>query len=258
MLRHQPEDDHAVGHRQRVGVGEVELVLPVAAFVVEGVDTPAELVHVVDHRLEEGVRLHGGVEVVSAGGQVDGVVGHEGDPVAVHLPQDVELGLDSHVHDVALLGREPDLPLEHRPGVVVVGPAVELQVRRGDRVAPVPREHDERFEIRLPHALVLVRAEPPHAFERSHRVELRTGQVALEVVDGHRLRLRHPVEIDIGAEESGDAGGLECFLGTGRMRHGRMGAPWQGARRAHKHTLARPAIKLTAPARACAGVGEFD
>ena len=74
VLGHQPEENHPIRHGQRIGVIEVELVLPVTTLMVEGVDPPAERVHVLDHRLQEGIGLYRRLQVVAAGRQVDRVV----------------------------------------------------------------------------------------------------------------------------------------------------------------------------------------
>ena len=50
--------------------------------MVEGVDPPAERVHVLDHRLEEGIGLYRRLQIVAAGGQVEGVVDDERKPRA--------------------------------------------------------------------------------------------------------------------------------------------------------------------------------
>ena len=44
VLGHVAEKDQAVAHGQRVGVFEIELVLPVGVLVVEGIEVPAEIV----------------------------------------------------------------------------------------------------------------------------------------------------------------------------------------------------------------------
>ena len=48
LVRHQAEEDVAVGHREGVDVAEVDLELADAVLVVEGVDVPAEAVHGAD------------------------------------------------------------------------------------------------------------------------------------------------------------------------------------------------------------------
>ena len=67
-LRHEPEQADPVGHAQRLGVGEVELELPVAALVVEAEQAEAEFAHAVGHPVEERHRVQRAHRVVGRGG----------------------------------------------------------------------------------------------------------------------------------------------------------------------------------------------
>ena len=201
MLGHQPEDQHPVGHLERIGVAELELVLPVAAFVIEGIDVPAELVHVVDHRLQERVGEDRRLEVVAARRDVVEVLGHPRLPLAAGVAQDIDLGLDADVAGEAQLGGGSDLALEHAARVVRVRAAVVLEVRRRDREAPVPRQDHQPREVRDARALVLVGPQHAHALQRADRVELRALRHRVQVLDRDALGLRDAVRVHVGAEQ---------------------------------------------------------
>jgi hypothetical protein len=75
FLGHEPQEGEPVGGGEGVGVVEVELVLPVPAFLIEGKDAPAELVHVFHHGIEEVHRAEGLVHVVGGTGAEVTVLG---------------------------------------------------------------------------------------------------------------------------------------------------------------------------------------
>src|SRR5258706_9042678 len=153
MLSHKTEDEHTVGHLERVGVAEVEFVLAVAALVGEGVDIPAKLIHVADHRLEEPVGQHRGLQVVAPGWSVCHVLWHPGDDALVGVLEYVDLRLDSHVHpeaDGCCLG---DLVLQDAPEVMAVRLGMEVQVGRHhqprrSRAALAPSEGSDHVDVR--------------------------------------------------------------------------------------------------------------
>ena len=205
VLGHQAEEHHPVGHLERVGVAELELVLPVPALVVERVDVPAELGHVLDHRLQERVGEDRRLEVVAARRRVEEVLGDPGRPLAVDVAQDIDLGLHADVERVAELGGGRELALEHAARVVRVRLAVVLEVGRRDREAPVPRQDHEPREVGDAEALVLVGAELAHALERADRVELGALRHRVDVVHRDALGLRDAVRVDVGAEQVADA-----------------------------------------------------
>ncbi len=212
MLSHKTEDEHTVGHLERVGVAEVEFVLAVAALMVEGVDIPAELVHVADHRLEEPVGQHRGLQVVAPGRSVCHVLWHPGDDALVGIPEYVDLRLDSHVHpeaDGCCLG---DLVLQDAPEVMAVRLGMEVQVGRHHRVAAVPGQDGDRVEVGDGGALILMRAELPHALQRSDCVQLRSGGRVGEVLNRHALRFRDPVHVGVGTEHIPDTACREIPL----------------------------------------------
>jgi hypothetical protein len=219
VLGQQPEHHHAVGHGQGVGVAEVELVLAVAALVVEGVDVPAELVQVGDHGAEERVGQHGRLEVVAPGGGVVGVGGDERPPLAVDLAQHVQLGLDAQLGDQAHGPGRLHLAAQDPAGVVAVGLAVEVQVGRGQGVAGVPGQHGQAVEVGDADALVLVGAELAHALQGADGVELGAGGHVLEVGQGDALGLGDAVDVGVGAEHVADAGRLQPPPGLLHLGH---------------------------------------
>ena len=209
MLGQQPEHHHAVGHGQGVGVAEVELVLAVAALVVEGVHVPAELVQVGDHGVEERVGEHGRLQVVAPGRLVVQVGGDERPPAAVDLAQHVHLGLDAHLGGVAHGRRRLHLAAQHPAGVVAVGLAVEVQIGRGQGVPGVPGQHGEAVQVGDADALVLVGPELAHPLQGPDGVELGAGGHGLEMVDGHALGLGDAVQVGVGPEHVPHAGRLQ-------------------------------------------------
>ena len=240
VLGHEPEDQHPVGHAQRVGVAEVELVLPVAALVVERVHVPAQRVHVRHHRRQERVGEDGRLEVVAARRQVVRVLGHErGDAAVVALPQHVDLGLDAHVERVAQLLRGLDLAPQHGARVVRVG------LRRAGRGRPAParsaRSHGSTVTsvtsgIAAHSSSCGPRSPIPSSAPTVYSSE--PAQRGLEVVDRHALRLRHAVDVDVGAEEVLHALALQPLLQL----------PGQGLGCRLRHRLSRA---VASPGRAC-------
>ena len=199
MLGHETEDQHAIGHPHGVRVTEIELVLAVAPFMVEGVDVPTQLVDVLHHGVQERVRLDRRLQVVSSGGQVQGVVGDEGFQPAVDLAHDIELRLDPH-HGFKAHGPGGfhDAP-EHRPGIVAVGLVVKVEVSRRDGETPVPGQHGQRRQVGKSDAFILVGAERPHALQGAHGIKLGAFHKIAEMLHGYTLRFRHAMDIHVGA-----------------------------------------------------------
>ena len=97
LLRHEAQKDEAVGHRERVRVAEVELVLPSPALLIVREEAPAELLHVLRDGFEEGVRLGGERQVVAGVGTLEARPRDGPQRAVVALAQHEELGLDAEI-----------------------------------------------------------------------------------------------------------------------------------------------------------------
>ena len=91
LLHHQAPERLTVSHAHDICVGEVELKLRIRVFVVEGVDIPAQLVHVADDFVQ---KRHGGQQINDVvGGALQHIARIRGCDGALATTDEEELGL---------------------------------------------------------------------------------------------------------------------------------------------------------------------
>src|SRR5690606_9451937 len=133
------------------------------------------------------------------------------------------------------------LALEDRAAVVRIRRAVVVEVAEEIRITPIPRAEEHRVEIGHGGALVLVRADEPHALHRAEGEELRAHRHFLERGKRVRLRLGHAVNVDVGREAELRAGLLEPLAHRGELSgvDGEILGNGEGGRGGHARTLTR-------------------
>ena len=188
LLHHQPERHNVVGGGQRVGVAQVDLLLPGRALVVA-------VLHRDAHRLEHGDR--GAAEVV--GDAVRRVVvvaaGVDRPRLATRLgplPEQEELDLRVRVEGEAELGGPGQVPLEHPARVRVrrrpVGQQDVAEHPGHARVLSAPGQQLERRRVRPGDHVGLV--DPGETLDRGAVEADPVGERALQLGGGDRHRLQ--------------------------------------------------------------------
>ena len=188
LLDHVPERHHVVGHRQRVGVAQVDLLLARRAFVVAELDRDTHLLQRVDGVAAEVRRrvVHGLVEIPAVVG------GHWHRAVILARLQQEELDLGVHV-----------------AGEAEVAGLGQLAAQHVSRVGPRRRAVGHRDVAEHPRRVVLARTAGP----RQHLERRRVGP-------GHHVGFRDPGKaLDRGAVEA-DALLEGAFEFGGRDRYG--------------------------------------
>ncbi len=201
LTHHEPERHHVVGHRQRVGVAQVDLVLARAVLVERVLDRDA-------HRLE---RLHRALaqvagDVGSGEVEVRAVVEHLQRLRGVALGEVEELHLGRHVEREAPLAGPVEVALEHLAGV-----ALERASRRGWRCRRTsgrpgrrgidPRQQLEAVGIGPGQHVALLHPGEPVDRRSVEGHALGEGVLELGGGDGERLELAE----DVGEPEPDEA-----------------------------------------------------
>ena len=136
LLHHEPERHHAVGHRQRVGVAQVDLLLARGVLVEAVLDRDAELLELADRLLAQ---VAGGV----VGGQVEeaAVVERARRLAGLGLLEVEELDVGGDVEREPALVGGPHVAPQHLARI-----ALERRRRRGGgcRRTPAPRGRRDR------------------------------------------------------------------------------------------------------------------
>ncbi len=265
LLDDGPEGHDVVGGRERVGVAQVDLVLPGSALVV------AEL-HRDAHRLEHGDGGPAEVVAVAVGhvvevaGLVDGLGALAGGPA---LLEEEELDLGVGVEREALVRGLGQGPLQHVPGVGdargAVGQGQVAEHPGGARALAAPRQHLEGGGVGLGQHVGLV--DPGEALDDRAVEADALGEGALELGRGDRDGLQgaehvgepEPDEPDVALFDGAEDELLltvhvsilphPCFLRVTRARIGvsRPAPPRRAARRARERSRARrrPAQRVT-------------
>jgi hypothetical protein len=160
LLDHIPERHHVVGHRQRVGVAQVDLLLTRSALVVAELHRDAHLLERVDGVAAEvrGRIVHGLVEVAAV------VRGHRRRAVVRAGMQQEELDLRVHVAG--------------EPEVAGLG---QLAAQYVPRVGPRRRTVGHGDVAEHPRRVVLTRTGGPRQHLEGRRIR-----------PGHHVGLRHP------------------------------------------------------------------
>ena len=201
MLGHQAEHHHPVGHRQGVGVVEVELVLAVTALVVERVEPPAELGHVLGHRVEEVLGEDRRLEVIAAGRLVEAVAGDQRLPAVFGWPDHVELGLDADIGYEAHVGRSLHLLQQHVARVLQYSSPSSFNV---DGASAICRSHGNttrRSRSGKPWHSSSCGSQFAHSFQCAHGVELRAVRHRLQGRHRNALALRYAMDVDVETED---------------------------------------------------------
>ena len=170
VLRHHPEKDVAIAHRQRVGVFEIEFELRIRVLVVETVKVPAEGVDRRGHLVEPGETIDETLHVVATLDEIVVGVGHAQPALFVQL-HDVDLALDAEIEAEAHAGGLGEHLLQGDARVDLVRLAVKGVVRRHPGHLRPPRQDRDGFEIGHGADFVVVGA-LAEAVERVAGVEL--------------------------------------------------------------------------------------
>ena len=145
LVGHQAEERHLVGHRQSVGVGEVDLELPLGVLVVERVDVPTQFVHVLDEFVEPaqvveqwGDRVAGLFQVVpfAERARTSGAV-----------LEDEELGFDAEIELVTHLFGGFHLPAQQISGGRLERFASDVEIGEEQRDVLAPRQHEAPVQV---------------------------------------------------------------------------------------------------------------
>ena len=178
------EGDRVVRRLERVGVLEVDLVLAGRDLVVGRLDADPEGLERVDHVVPDRDReVRAEVEVAGL------VVGQRLDRPVIGAPEQEELELGAHVHDVAELLRPLDLAPEDVARVAREGLAA-----RGEHVADHARgraagPRDLREGPHVRHEVLVALGDPGEALDRRAVEPRPVADRALELVDRDRHRL---------------------------------------------------------------------
>ena len=223
LVGQAPEEDEAVGHGERVGIGEIDLELADRILVVEGIDVPAEPVHRFDQIADP-------VEIVQQARDVIGrlvemrLAADRRQPVRLGLAKDEELDLGAEIHAVAhLRGARPDTVedvaaarLERR------APALQVGGEPGD--VGLPGQDQARPGIGMGGDLLLVDL-LRHPVERRPGEQLGAAHHLVEMRHRHHLGLGCAVHVGVARQQEADPaldqlrlqrGGIHRPLGRGR------------------------------------------
>ena len=210
LVCHVAEKHHAVGHREDIGVHEVDLKLAARVLVVKGVDVPAQGVHAV-HELGEPMEVvcrgrhvvAGLVELVAVG---DGVYG----AVLIAL-EDKELGLDAQIQAVAHLGGGLYLTAQDVARASLKGDALVVEVAGKQRHVGAPGEDKPVRDIGVRRDFLVVDL-LRDAVDGGAGVELGAFDHLVKVGEGHDLALDAAVEVGVAGEAVFDAVVLQDLL----------------------------------------------
>ena len=113
VLHHEAEGRDVVGGGERVGIAEVDLVLPVRDLVMRRLDLEP---HLLERRDDRATRFLAAVHRREVEVAAHVVRRRRRRAVGGRLEEE-ELRLHARLHHVALRGRPCDLPLEHLPRI---------------------------------------------------------------------------------------------------------------------------------------------
>ena len=180
LAGHHLEEGVAVGGGQRVGVVEVDFVLPVGVLVVGLVGVPPDAAHGVHHVPQVAHDVGDALEVIAGLAEAVYVVGVIDLNGAVGVPGDQKmLRLDADVEDVALGPGVVQHGLEVLAGTVGMRLAVHEQVAGEPGQAVIPRNTGVGVEVNAGQHIVGVRPLP-------HAGEGRAGETGPFVQHGPR------------------------------------------------------------------------
>ena len=146
MLGHVAEEGQTVAGGQRVGVFEVELVLPVGVLVIERIEVPAEIVDATRDLVEPLEIVEERPQIVAGLGQLVVRIGHGERAVAV-LAQHEHFAFDAKIEAEAQFGGLGQHVLQRHPGVERIGLALEGVIGRHPGKLGLPRQLDGAVKI---------------------------------------------------------------------------------------------------------------
>ncbi len=122
LLHHEPDGHHGVGHRERIGVAEVDLVLARRVLVLGVLDGDAHLLEREDTALTEVTRHVGGGEL-----EVRARVEGHGRVRRIGVGEVEVLDLRGGEEGESLLAGAVEVPAQHVPGASLEGSPVEVE-----------------------------------------------------------------------------------------------------------------------------------
>jgi hypothetical protein len=177
-----------------VGVGVVELELPVGVLVVDLVDVDTAGAQGVGQPLQVGARAREALVVVAGLGQrVAGVAGGNGAFGLAH--QQREFRLESGIHHQPPGAQACHLFLQRDAAVELPGLVVDVALADDARQPRLPRHHRERGEIAPGHEVGPVRLDA-YATDREAGKAGAIAHHRAEMIDRHGLGLGHAMDVD--------------------------------------------------------------
>ena len=114
LVRHEPEEREAVGHRQGVSVAKIDFELSDTVFMVQGINVPAQVVHGIDEFEEPSSIIENTRHVVRGFGQIV-PFGKGLESQLFIVLEDEEFCLDTEIDAVSHLICNGQRPLQNVP-----------------------------------------------------------------------------------------------------------------------------------------------
>ena len=198
LVRHQPKEGEAVGHRQGIRVFEIGLELPGRILLVEGENVPAEAVHGFDDLLHDRKAGQHGPDVV--GRFIQGVCQPKRrESAAFRLAEQEEFRFDAEIEYEAHLGGFSDRPFENVAGARLERLPVQPQVAGKPRRVALPGQHRRRRGVGDGGHFIVIDL-LGYAIESGAGEQLGPVQHLVEVTDRHHLAFRAAVNVRVAGE----------------------------------------------------------